>query len=87
LEKDQDAKAFKLYEMMHNRVLSRLKTREGYLPGITIIASSARDESSLTEQVRLEIEATHNPREQRVFQKAIFEVKPLPNHSLTPPDP
>ncbi len=82
LEKDQDAKAFELYEAMRNRVLSRLKTREVYLPGITIIASSARDESSVTEQVRLEIEAAGNPREQRVFQKAIYEVKPLPSQSL-----
>lgn len=77
LEKDQDATAFGLYEVMRNRLLSRLKTREGYLPGISIIASSARDESSVTEQVRLEIEAAGKPREQRVFQKAIYEVKPL----------
>ncbi len=82
LEKDQDATAFELYEVMRNRVLSRLKTREGYLPGITIIASSARDESSVTEQVRHEIEAAGKPREQRVFQKAIYEVKPLPAHSV-----
>jgi hypothetical protein len=83
LEKNQDAKAFELYGTMRNRVLSRLKTRVGYLAGITIIASSARDESSLTEQIRLEIEAAGNPCEQRVFQKAIYEVKPLPDFSLS----
>jgi hypothetical protein len=82
LERDQDDAALELYAAMRNRLLSRLKTREGYLPGITIIASSARDESSVTEQVRLEIEAAAKPREHRVFQQAIYEVKPLPDQMV-----
>jgi len=82
LEKNQDTSAFEIYEAMRNRLISRLKTRGGHLSGITIIASSARDESSLTEQIRLEIDAADTPREQRVIQKAIFEVKPIPAESL-----
>ena len=78
LEQNPKAAGSDLYERMRNRLLTRLKTHEGHMAGITIVASSVRDESSLTEQIRVEIDLAGNPQEQKVFQKAIYEVKPLP---------
>ena len=82
LEQNPGSSGFELYGNMRSRLITRLKTQEGNMPGITIVASSAQDESSLTERIRREIDAARNPREQQVFQKAIFEVKPLHAASL-----
>jgi hypothetical protein len=61
LEKDPDMKAYELYDQVRTRIANRFQKIESYLPAISIIASSAADESSFTEKVVKEIE-DHNAR-------------------------
>ena len=45
LEKDPDQKAYQLYDQVRTRLANRFQKVEGFLPAISILASSASDES------------------------------------------
>ena len=96
LEKDPDLKAYELYDQVRTRIANRFQKIASYLPAISIIASSAQDESSFTEKVCHEI-AEHNriceaenakielagdkiPPTQVVFRNAVYKIK---RHMLT----
>lgn len=96
LEKDPDLKAYELYDQVRTRIANRFQKLAVYLPAISILASSAQDESSFTEKVVGEIEE-HNrlrdienrtrppntepiPPSQIVIRNAVYKIK---RHSLT----
>jgi len=96
LEKDPDLKAYELYDQVRTRIANRFQKIEAYLPAISIIASSAQDESSFTEKVVGEIEESNRQRElenrklppgveprppsQVVFRNAVYKIK---RHALS----
>jgi len=96
LEKDPDLKAYELYDQVRTRIANRFQKIESYLPAISIIASSAQDESSFTEKVVKEIEeanrrlaeenakihdeASKTPPTQLVVRNAVYKIK---RHALT----
>jgi hypothetical protein len=75
LEADPDQKAYALYNEVRTRINNRFRKMAGYLPAISILASSARDESSFTEQVIKEVEKTNDPSTQKVYRQAVYKVK------------
>lgn len=75
LEKDPDQKAYVLFDEVRTRIASRFHKIEGFLPAISILASSASDESSFTETVIKEIERVNNPATQAVYRLPIYQVK------------
>jgi hypothetical protein len=91
LEKDPDLKAYELYDQVRTRIANRFQKIETYLPAISIIASSAADESSFTEKVVKEIEEVNHkqaeenakisdpdarrPPAQMVFRNAVYKIK------------
>lgn len=95
LEKDPDLTAYELYDQVRTRIANRFQKIASYLPAISIIASSAQDESSFTEKVCKEIE-DHNrvraqnnanlpvgeqtPPSQMIIRNAIYHIK---RHALT----
>lgn len=80
LEKDPDKKAYALFDEVRTRISSRFKKIEGFLPAISLLASSASDESSFTETVIKEIEKANNPATQSVYRLPIYKAK---RHELT----
>ena len=96
LEKNPDLKAYELYDQVRTRITNRFQKLAGYLPAISIIASSALDESSFTERIVAEIEEANRLREKRnsqlppnvlpepvsqlVFRHAVYRIK---RHALT----
>jgi hypothetical protein len=96
LEKDPDLKAYELYDQVRTRISNRFQKIASYLPALSIIASSAADESSFTEKVVGEIEESNRLRElanrqlpstteqeppsQIVFRNAVYKIK---RHVLT----
>jgi hypothetical protein len=75
LEKEPDKAAYALFDQVRTRISNRFQKIEGFLPAISIVASSASDESSFTEQVILEIEKVNNPATQVVYRNAVYKVK------------
>ena len=75
LEKDPDQKAYQLYDQVRTRLANRFQKIEGFLPAISILASSASDESSFTEKVIRDIERANNPKTQTVYREAVYHVK------------
>lgn len=75
LEENPDLKAYQLYEQVRTRIANRFQKRAGFLPAISIIASSASDESSFTEKVIREIEEINDPKTQRVYRHAVYVIK------------
>lgn len=75
LETNPDEKAYELYAEVRQRIKGRFQQLSGYLPAISILASSARDESAFTEQVIGEIEKAHDPTTQLIYRYASYEVK------------
>ena len=75
LEKDPDQKAYQLYDQVRTRLANRFQKIEGFLPAISILASSASDESSFTETVIRDIERANNPKTQAVYRQAVYQVK------------
>lgn len=96
LEKDPDIKAYELYDQVRTRIANRFQKIEAYLPALSVIASSAQDESSFTEKVVGEIEESNRQRDianrdlppgiepsppaQMVFRNAVYKIK---RHILT----
>lgn len=81
LEKDPDLKAYALYDTVRTRISNRFQKIAGFLPALSVIASSASDESSFTEKVIKEIEEASSPQTQLVYRHAIYKIK---RHMLTP---
>lgn len=75
IEADPNQQAYALYEQVRTRISSRFQKIEGFLPAISIIASSAEDESSFTEQVIRDIEKAHSPKTQVIYRQPIYKVK------------
>jgi len=75
LEKDPDIKAYALYDQVRTRLVNRFQKREGFLPAISLIASSASDESSFTETVVRDIEKANDPKQQTVYRLAVYVAK------------
>lgn len=63
LEKDPDLTAYQLYDQVRTRIANRFQKIKTFLPALSIIASSAQDESSFTEKVVGEIEESNRLRE------------------------
>ena len=75
LEANPDEKAYKLYDEIRTRIANRFQRSGGFLPSISILASSARDESSFTEKVIGDIEKANDPLTQKVYRKAVYQVR------------
>ena len=100
LEKNPDLTAYTLYDSVRTRIANRFQRHSYFLPAISIIASSAADESSFTEKVVNEIDEANrildaenaklaaneapNPRQQIVFRNAVYKIKRHALPGITP---
>ena len=75
LEANPDQRAYKLYDEVRTRLKNRFQKVAGFLPAISILASSARDESSFTERVIGDIERARDPKTEIVYRLASYTVK------------
>lgn len=80
LEENPDLKAYELYGNVRTRIINRFQKRAGFLPAISIIASSASDESSFTEKIIKEIEQVNDPKTQCIYRYPVYKIK---RHALT----
>jgi hypothetical protein len=76
LEANPDTKAYELYDEIRNRIKNRFSRISGFLPAVSILASSARDQSSFTERVIDEIKKNPNDNTQKIYSFAVYEIKP-----------
>jgi hypothetical protein len=76
LEANPDLKAYKLYDEVRTRIRNRFQRMAGFLPAISILSSSARDESSFTERVKTDIEKSkkEDP-DQRIYSYPVYVIK------------
>src|SRR5690606_28640061 len=73
--------AYKLYDEVRTRIRNRFQKMAGFLPAISILSSSARDESSFTERVKTDIEKSkHTDPDQRIYSYPVYVIKA---HTLT----
>lgn len=79
LEKNPNLKAYSLYNNVRARIQNRFQKFKGFLPAISLLASSAADESSFTEKVKKEILDSNQPRRQTIYQFAVYTIK---SHTL-----
>lgn len=75
LEKNPNLKAYSLYNNVRARIQNRFQKFKGFLPAISLLASSAADESSFTEKVKKEILDSNQPRRQTIYQFAVYTIK------------
>jgi len=75
LEQDPDERAYSLYDQVRTRISNRFQKIEGFLPAISLIASSASDESSFTETVIKDIEKAGSPSTQAVYREPVYRIK------------
>lgn len=75
LEANPDVKAFKLFNEIRTRIKNRFQKVAGFLPAISIIASSASDESSFTETVIAEIQKKGDPKTEVVYSNPVYYMK------------
>lgn len=81
LESNPDLKAYALYDEVRTRIRNRFEKLSGFLPAISILSSSAKDESSFTEKVKADIETScKTDPHQRVYSFAVYHIKA---HTLT----
>ena len=81
IESNPDQRAYELYGEVRQRIKGRFQQITGHLPAISILASSARDESAFTEQVITEIQTNNNRATELVYRYASYEIKA---HELRP---
>jgi hypothetical protein len=74
-EADPDTKAYDLYNEVRVRIQNRFMRTAKFLPAISILSSSARDESSFTETIIKEIEAAKDPEHQIVYRNSVYKIK------------
>jgi len=82
LESNPDEEAYNLYNEVRVRIRNRFLKRPGFLPAITIIVSSATDESSFTEKVVKEINSANDSKRQLVYRDAVYNI----NRSMITPE-
>jgi hypothetical protein len=75
LEADPDLTAHRLYEAAHSRMENRFRRMPGFLPTLSIIASSAADETSFTEKVIREIADSGKAGTQKVHRFAVYRIR------------
>lgn len=75
LEAEPDNKAYELFNEVRNRINNRFRKVSGYLPAISILASSAKDESSFTETIIAEIQKANDPACQKVYRNSVYKIK------------
>jgi len=75
LEKDPDIRAYELYDQIRGRIKNRFQKVTGFLPAISILASSAADETSFTERVIGDINKVNDPSTQKIYRFAVYEIK------------
>lgn len=74
LEANPDEKAYKLYDEIRTRISNRFQRTAGFLPAISLLASSARDESSFTEKVITDIEKSGDSN-QKIYRYAVYRIR------------
>lgn len=74
-EANPDTKAYDLYNEVRLRIQNRFMRSGKFLPAISILASSAKDESSFTEQVIKEIEKANDSKHQLIYRHAVYNIK------------
>ena len=75
LEANPDVTAYKLYNEVRSRIKNRFQRLSGFMPAVSIIASSAKDESSFTESVIAEIAKADSRKTEMVYNKAVYKMK------------
>jgi hypothetical protein len=76
LEKDPDQYAFELFGDLRARMLSRFRRVGMFMPGLSIVASSAAGESCFTEELIQQIRDDDDPNGQLVVRPALYRIKP-----------
>lgn len=76
LEKDPHEYAFELFSDLRARMLSRFQRIGAFMPGLSIVASSAAGESCFTEQLIRQIESDGDTNGQLVVRPALYRIKP-----------
>lgn len=76
LEKDPNEYAFELFGDLRARMLSRFRRIGMFMPGLSIVASSAAGESSFTEELIRQIGDDGDPNGQIVVRPALYRIKP-----------
>lgn len=74
LENNPNLKAYQLFNEARQRFKSRFQKKRGFLPAISILSSSAADESSFTESVIKEIVTAGDPN-QRVYRSSVYKAR------------
>lgn len=75
LEASPDLKAYALFDEVRQRLKNRFQKISGYLPALSLLASSARDESSFTESVINDIRQVNDDKVEKVYRFAQFRIK------------
>lgn len=75
LEANPDQRAYKLYDEIATRIQNRFQKVTGFLPAISILSSSARDESSFTEKVIGDINRAGDETTQKVYRYAVYDIR------------
>lgn len=76
LERDPYEYASELFMDLRARMVSRFQRIGGFMPGLSIVASSAAGESCFTEMLIGQIEKESDPLAQLVVRPALYRVKP-----------
>ena len=74
LEANPDMKAYALYDEVRTRIKNRFQSLNGFLPAISILSSSAKDESSFTENVIGDINESGD-KNQKIYRFAVWVAK------------
>jgi hypothetical protein len=74
LESNPDLKAYKLYDEVRSRISNRFRKMAGFMPAISILSSSARDETSFTEKVINDIEKSKD-NDQLIYRFPVYKIK------------
>lgn len=77
LEADPQAYATELFLDLRARMASRFQALGSFMPGLSIVASSAGHESCFTERLIEDIENAVDPNAQLVVRQALYHLKPL----------
>lgn len=75
LEANPDIRAYELYDEVRTRIKNRFQVHAGFLPAISLLSSSARDESSFTEKVIAEIVHNNDPAQERIYRFSAYETR------------
>jgi hypothetical protein len=76
LEQDPHEYAANLFIELRARMSSRFQRLSRFMPGLSVVVSSAGEESNFTEQLIGQIEKDADPNGQRVIRQAFYRVKP-----------